>query len=186
MKTFYTGNGGLGAQGSCIEIGGDMKTFTRIIGVPGLHNLGVVRDGAVYRSAQPDYTKNWSYEPQTGTGLRINSVLNLREESEAEEAEAHALKYFQLRLNVLSDVTVKDFDLIVITLSNPENQPILVHCLSGADRTGIACAAYRMAVDGWALAEALEEMKEYGAHYFIDPVLIGHLTDYAEAKGYPK
>jgi hypothetical protein len=36
--------------------------------------------------------------------------------------------------------------------------PILVHCRHGADRTGTMCAVYRIAMQGWAKADALKEM----------------------------
>jgi tyrosine-protein phosphatase SIW14 len=162
-----------------------MRTFERVIGVPGLSNLGVVAEGKVYRSAQPDYTKRWMYFNE---GIGVNYILNLREKSEAEIVEAAGLDYFQLRLNVLSDVTVDDFDLIVQTLTNPDNHPILVHCQSGADRTGIACAAYRMAVDGWTLTEAWEELECYGGgiHNLLNIKLKYHLEQYAEAKRFQK
>jgi rhodanese-related sulfurtransferase len=155
-----------------------MKTFSRIIGVPGLTNLGVVAEGKVYRSAQPDYVGQ-------NIGFRLNSILNLREKSEIELVEP-ALKYFQLRLNILSYVAAEDFDLIVQTLSNPDNQPILVHCQSGADRTGVACAVYRMAVDGWTLAEAWEELECYGGgvHDILNLKLKRHLASYAVVKGF--
>ena len=149
-----------------------MRFYQRIIGVPGLSNLGVVRDGAIYRSAQPeDYS-------QLAICLGIKRVMTLREKAES-------FADFRLRLNVLSDVSIEDFDLIVQTLSNPENQPILVHCQSGADRTGVACAAYRITVDGWSLAEAWEELECYGGgiHNILNLKLKYHLELYAEAKG---
>jgi tyrosine-protein phosphatase SIW14 len=166
-----------------------MKIFQRIIGVLGLSNLGVVAEGSwypgqqsIFRSAQPEIYFSVS------KNLGCKSILNLREESQQLAVEAIGLKYFQLRLNVLSDVTVEDFDLIVQTLSDPENQPILVHCQSGADRTGVACAAYRMAVDGWTLAEAWEELECYGGgiHDVLNLKLKYHLERYAEAKGFPE
>jgi tyrosine-protein phosphatase SIW14 len=160
-----------------------MKTFQRIIGVPGLTNLGVVSEGKIYRSAQ--MTELWSLRDIV-FGRAIGSVLNLREQSEQVEVESWGMKYFQLRLNVLSDVTPDDFDLIVQVLSNPENQPILVHCQSGADRTGVACAAYRMAIDGWSLDEAWEELQCYGGgiHNVLNLKLKYYLEQYAEVKGY--
>ena len=165
-----------------------MKTFQRIIGVPGLSNLGVVAEGKVYRSAQPDYQ---GVKRLFG---RDGSVLDLEDNSDGEAAAREiwmknfGLKYFKLRVNVLSNMTVEDFDLIVETLKNPANQPILVHCQSGADRTGVACAAYRMAVDGWTLAEAWEELQCYGGgiHDILNLKLKYHLEQYAEAKGFPK
>jgi len=97
-----------------------MRIFQRIIGVPGLSNLGVVKDGAIYRSAQPEI---YFALPQY---LGIKSVLYLREDSKQEEVEAAGMRYISFRLNVFSDITFDDFDLLSTTLANPENQPILV------------------------------------------------------------
>ena len=134
-----------------------MKKFERIIGVPGLSNLGVVKEGAIYRSAQPQL---FEALPQY---LGIKSVLCLREHSEQEVAESAGLKYFSFRINVFSKVDPDELNLIVSVLSDPINQPILFHCLQGQDRTGMVCAAYRLAIDKWTLEEALEEMNSYGA-----------------------
>lgn len=51
---------------------------------------------------------------------------------------------------------------------------IFVHCRLGDDRTGMAIAAYRMALEGWSADEALEEMKRFGfrgVHPAICPML---------------
>jgi protein tyrosine/serine phosphatase len=97
-----------------------MRIFQRIIGVPGVGNLGAVKDGAIYRSAQPEI-----YEalPQY---LGIKSVLYLREDSKQTEVEAAGMKFFSFRLNVFSDITFDDFDLLSMTMADPENQPILI------------------------------------------------------------
>ena len=42
-------------------------------------------------------------------------------------------------------------------------RPVLVHCAEGRDRTGVCVAAYRMAEQGWSLADARREMQAYGA-----------------------
>lgn len=44
--------------------------------------------------------------------------------------------------------------------------PIFVHCLHGADRTGMMCAMYRMTVEGWTRDAAIREMTQggYGFH----------------------
>jgi hypothetical protein len=41
-------------------------------------------------------------------------------------------------------------------------QPVFVHCQYGADRTGVMCAAYRVAVDGWTKQQAIDEMTQGG------------------------
>jgi hypothetical protein len=49
---------------------------------------------------------------------------------------------------------------------DPGRAPVLVHCLHGADRTGVMVAVYRVAVQGWSKEEAVREMTEgcYGFH----------------------
>ncbi len=41
---------------------------------------------------------------------------------------------------------------------------VYIHCLSGVDRTGFMCAAYRMRIQGWSYADALAEWKKFGRH----------------------
>lgn len=41
----------------------------------------------------------------------------------------------------------------------------LVHCLSGVDRTGYMCAAYRMQVQGWTYEQAHKEWVALGRHF---------------------
>jgi len=49
-------------------------------------------------------------------------------------------------------------------VTDPANRPVYVHCELGRDRTGTMCALYRMEVDGWTRARALEEMHAFGFH----------------------
>ena len=65
---------------------------------------------------------------------------------------------------------------------NP-GKKIFVHCRLGADRTGMAIAAYRMAEEGWSADEALEEMKMFGftgAHHAICPRLASYEKRFPE------
>jgi len=54
------------------------------------------------------------------------------------------------------------FDRFLEIVGTPGSRPVLVHCEQGFHRTGILCAAYRLRVDGWTLAEALAEMRALG------------------------
>ena len=54
------------------------------------------------------------------------------------------------------------------------DKKVFVHCRLGADRTGMAVAAYRMAGEGWSADEALNEMAKFGfdwEHHMICPTL---------------
>lgn len=54
------------------------------------------------------------------------------------------------------------FDQFVDLLRKPQRCPVLVHCEQGFHRTGVLCAAYRVAHCGWSLAEAEAEMARHG------------------------
>jgi len=43
-----------------------------------------------------------------------------------------------------------------------ENQPVFVHCKAGQGRTGVFVAAYRLAVQGWNLDDAMREANHLG------------------------
>jgi protein tyrosine/serine phosphatase len=45
---------------------------------------------------------------------------------------------------------------------------VLVHCRRGADRTGVMLAIYRVVVEGWTKADAIDEMTRGG--YGFRPV----------------
>ena len=53
----------------------------------------------------------------------------------------------------------------VIALSQ-DAKPTYLHCLSGVDRTGFVCAAYRMQVNGWNYDAALAEWIALGRHWW--------------------
>lgn len=54
------------------------------------------------------------------------------------------------------------FDRFLEILARPERRPVLVHCEQGFHRTGILCAAYRLRMCGWPLAQTLDELRAYG------------------------
>ncbi len=54
------------------------------------------------------------------------------------------------------------FDRFVEIVADGGNQPVLVHCEQGFHRTGVLCAAYRVRLCGWSLAEAVAEMDRLG------------------------
>ena len=96
-----------------------MKTYERIIGIPGVENLGIVEKDLIYRSAQPE-----DYKALAPLGLK--SVLYLRTDSHQEEVEEAGLKYISFRINVFSDITTDDFNLLLKQMVTLENLPMLI------------------------------------------------------------
>jgi tyrosine-protein phosphatase SIW14 len=45
---------------------------------------------------------------------------------------------------------------------DPNNYPILIHCMAGLHRTGALTAVYRMEYEGWPVADAVRELRANG------------------------
>ena len=45
---------------------------------------------------------------------------------------------------------------------DPNNYPILIHCMAGLHRTGALTAVYRMEYEGWSVADAMRELRANG------------------------
>ncbi len=54
----------------------------------------------------------------------------------------------------------------LLTMKQQESRPVFIHCFHGADRTGMMCAVYRIAFQGWSKREAIKEMKRCGSHWW--------------------
>tara|TARA_B100000609_G_C17145912_1_gene398158 strand:+ start:327 stop:932 length:606 start_codon:yes stop_codon:yes gene_type:complete len=128
----------------------------KLSGVPNFHKV----DNKLYRSAQP-----------TAEGMKnlqkygIKTVVNLRGfHSDKDEIGKLKLKQYHIPINTwhIKDEHAIKFLKIV---NDPKNQPVLVHCKHGADRTGTMCAVYRIVLQGWNKKQALKEMKEGGYNY---------------------
>lgn len=129
----------------------------QVEGVPNLHRVSPV----LYRSAQPT---NEGMKQLKAMGIK--TVVNLRSfHSDRDELKGTGLQYEHIYMKAWNAEREEAVRFLQIVM-NPENQPVLVHCQHGADRTGTMCAVYRMAVQGWSKQQAVEEMTEggYGFH----------------------
>ncbi len=133
-------------------------------GAPKLHRVS----DDLYRSAQPD---RQGFEAVAGMGVR--TVVNLRDDlSDADMVDGLGMDLVEIPMKPygFGDEEVSRF---LDVVRDPARVPVLVHCLHGADRTGLMCAAYRVAVQGWSREEAEAEMVSGGFGYhaiFADPV----------------
>ncbi len=136
---------------------GGARVSERLFGLPGLGNVGRVAPG-VFRGAQP---QRGGYATLKAMGVR--TVINLRSShGEARAVEAAGMRSVELPMTTFADVDVETVRQAVALMADPANQPVFVHCAHGQDRTGVVVAVYRMDVDGWAEAEAEEEMQAFG------------------------
>lgn len=128
--------------------------------VAGIHNFDRV-DERVYRGAQP-----------TEEGFRllakmgVKTVLDLRENDarstrERQMVGAAGMRYVNVPMTGLKPPTDAEIGRILDVLEDQTSGPVFVHCKHGADRTGVAIAAYRIEHDGWDNARALREAKAH-------------------------
>lgn len=123
-------------------------------GVPNLHQL----NDQLYRSAQPSALGFSNLEKQLG----VRSVLCLRQfHNNIDDAQDTLLRVYYVPF---SPWDVKEDDVVraLRILARRNEGPFLVHCLHGADRTGLVCAAYRIVFENWTPAEACQEMTQGG------------------------
>ena len=57
-------------------------------------------------------------------------------------------------------------------------EPVMVHCIAGAQRTGGVIAVYEMLVERKPAAEAFAEMLRYGHDPSVNPKLTAYLDDH--------
>lgn len=128
----------------------------------GCPNLYKVSD-ALYRCAQPEKACFARLEQ-----MGIRTVVDLRMfHSDRKELEGTSLNYIRIPMAPW-DPKIKHVRRFLKIVTNPEYQPVLLHCQHGADRTGTLVAAYRMVIEGWSKERAIEEMTQgpFGYHKF--------------------
>lgn len=104
----------------------------------------------------------------------VKAVVNLESETVGEErreaarekewAGGYGVKFFRIPMHALFAPKKREVEKALSLITDPDNQPVFVHCHEGRDRTGVVIAAYRITVDGWSRKRAYEEMKKYGFH----------------------
>jgi tyrosine-protein phosphatase SIW14 len=120
--------------------------------MPGVRNFAK-ESPALWRGAQP-----------TADGFRaleaagIKTIVNLRHDhDDLPLLSGTKLKYLWLPSRTWSP-DEHNIVLFLRVLRDTSNWPVFVHCAQGRDRTGVAVASYRMAVQGWTADEAIKEM----------------------------
>jgi protein tyrosine phosphatase (PTP) superfamily phosphohydrolase (DUF442 family) len=144
----------------------DWANSIRMEGVP---NFYKVSDN-LYRSAQP--TSAEAMHNLETSSLRIRAVVNLCW-SQSDRDKMNGTGLISEHIPMMGwPLFPKEKQVIKFLQIVTDNQktPILVHCQHGADRTGIMCAVYRIAVQGWTKEKAVKEMIEggFGFHGFRD------------------
>ena len=150
-------------------------------------NLDLVAPG-VWRANQPSQARLKGYF-QT---LDLKSVLNLRGAPdqgfylfEAEVCRDLGLTLHDIALSARRPPTRDGLQKVLDLLASME-KPVLIHCKSGADRTGLVAAMYLLTVENRPLAEARKQLSLRYLHVKASATgILDYLLDVfeAEAKG---
>jgi len=125
-------------------------------------------NNSLYRSEQP--SKNGFKALEL---IGVKTILNLRRLKDDNKKAKHF--NFKLIHQPIKTKALNENDILealrVIQNSEP---PVLVHCWHGSDRTGTIIAAYRMVVENWTKAQAIDEFQrdELGYHHNMYPQLL--------------
>ncbi|MDR3636647.1 MAG: tyrosine-protein phosphatase [Isosphaeraceae bacterium] len=122
-----------------------------------LGNFAVVDPGKVYRSAQPKGALGWvrDYHLASILNLRGGSPADAWYASEVRACEREGIDFYDLPMVATRRPTRAEL-LVLLDLLERCEYPLLIHCKSGSDRTGLASALYRLSV----LAEPPERASE--------------------------
>lgn len=151
------------------------RLFTPTVDRPTLDNFGAL-DDLVWRGAQPG-RQGFRRLRELG----VDTVINLRAESNDECATVRLLgmNYLYFPLDPLAPPTHAQILAFLRAAADPGLGRVFFHCYHGADRTGVAAACWRIALDGWTLAEAVREMQAFRFHSSFQQANLAYVANFA-------
>lgn len=129
-------------------------------------NFHEVLPGQLYRSAQPTPATLTEYSSRYG----IKTIVNLRGSSDADwyrdeiaTSQQLGLKHIDFRMSANKPLSVERVHELVALLRDAP-KPILIHCQSGSDRTGLASVIYLQQIAGIADETAEKQLSIVFGH----------------------
>lgn len=134
-------------------------------------NLHTVKNGELYRSAR---LSKANYREAKKLGIR--TVVNFEEEHQQEKgwAQEVGIQYRSIPIGGMDCPTKSQIEKALALIASDANQPVLIHCHYGKDRTGIVSAAYRIRYQNWSVQRAIDELRDMGHYeklYHCDSIL---------------
>ena len=144
-----------------------------LCGIQASGNFAIVVEGEVYRSTQITAKRLAQYRDDYG----IRTVLNLRGSSpgspwydeEVTATSALGIQLIDFGLSAQRELTEQQVDELTAILKDAL-KPLLIHCRSGADRTGLASLIYQSVIVGIGEDRAEHQLSLRFSHFSI-PVL---------------
>jgi hypothetical protein len=145
-------------------------------------NWGVVVPGKIFRSAK--LPRSLLHDKLVENKIRTIVLLthdakddNSREERDEAKALGVDVRDFYLNGVGLGKPSEYTGALVAIWEANQQGRPVLVHCASGAHRTGGVVAVYRVLIERASPVDARRELAKYGWKPSQNPKLIPFLNE---------
>ena len=147
----------------------------RLAGVP---NGGKISD-ALLRGAQPQAEGLVELRH-----LGVTTIVDLRSEDpsrvawERQRSEALGMRFMNIPVSGWQPPSEEQVAQFLALLRDHREEKVFVHCRFGSDRTGVFVATYRMAIEGWPPAAAMNEMYYFGFNGLWHPNMKSYIRDF--------
>jgi len=129
--------------------------------VEGVPRFQKVAEG-LYRGGQP--TRE-GFEALRRMGIK--TIVNLRAEHDEQAlVKELGMNHVHIPLNSADRIPEEAIQTFLRVLADRGDQPVFVHCMRGADRTGVMVGLYRIAYEGWSADKAYEEARDLGMRWW--------------------
>lgn len=146
------------------------------------HNFGIVEPNRIYRSGQISARLIRDtltvYKIQSIVALSANGMKPADRDAEIKAAqEMHIDRHlYPLAGDGTGSVAVYAAAVAAVDHAVRNDQPVLVHCVAGAQRTGGVIALYQLLVEHRSPAEVMVELREFGHDRHDNPKLVPFLN----------
>lgn len=131
----------------------------------GFWSFSILDSGNISRSGQPTLTefqwlrcKGW----QSIVNLRVSDEYNeTGDDAEIPGFNELGFRYLHLPIPDGGAPSLEQAEAFLKFVTDPDNQPVEVHCRGGYGRTGTMIALYRYEVENWPIREAIAESRLY-------------------------
>lgn len=135
----------------------------------GLRHFAVVEPGVLLRCGQPHVRDLDQIRTTHGLGAILCARGGTRHplrgrwfRKQRRWCAQHGVELVHIRMSDAHTPPAEAFDRLLALTADPARRPVLVHCEQGFHRTGVLCAAYRLAACGWSWEQAADEMQRHG------------------------
>lgn len=147
-------------------------------------NFGVVDEGKVYRSGEltPAAFKLLRERHGIKTIIDLGTHEPGTADENREKRTAQLLGITRHVFNLEGDSTGNPNEYVeaLRLMTDPANQPVLVHCGAGSERTGMAVVLYRHITQGTPIDEAYQECKDFSHNPKRNPRLPQMLHEWGD------